>query len=431
MNRIVFVLIVISFTLVLSGCNMIGTEEALNQKYCDEHPTDSGCITDSEPTGVTQDDNGNTSGIAVHFTVGNQTDNFTSYVNDEGYITEPTAPVKEGYTFIGWYEDEAYTTPFDFTQEVDRSITIYAKFELFNATPFDRSNPIEIYMNTTYPELRTILFRLIAHPEAIDNDDYLAPGIIYENGDTIVDIMEGSGNGISYTYLSKLNGSGNVLRINGVEPSLETIISNDYGYVIHKQFLVRNLWFLGDDWYISDNEPDAQNAIEAFSAYLYTNESYQIITQYGGMAYPVSNTWDDVKYWHPKCTSENGFDPTTTMKIGVAPEVESIVRALVEGFSQICNNVGYNIEVMDTHEIYRRVSGDLSAGDLSGYLHIGFGNREFDIYDTEPIWGASLNGVLYDAIVFTVNADNPVTNITSEDLYSILFGVYETWDDVQ
>ncbi|MFA5449364.1 MAG: InlB B-repeat-containing protein [Clostridia bacterium] len=42
----------------------------------------------------------------------------------------PEPPIREGFTFIGWYEDELLTTPFTFTQIYDKEvIPIFAKWE--------------------------------------------------------------------------------------------------------------------------------------------------------------------------------------------------------------------------------------------------------------------------------------------------------------
>lgn len=41
----------------------------------------------------------------------------------------PADPVREGYTFTGWYTDEAHTTEFDFDTEIVANITLYAKWE--------------------------------------------------------------------------------------------------------------------------------------------------------------------------------------------------------------------------------------------------------------------------------------------------------------
>ena len=42
--------------------------------------------------------------------------------------TEPANPTKSGYTFEGWYADEALTTLYDFTTPVTTDLTLYAKW---------------------------------------------------------------------------------------------------------------------------------------------------------------------------------------------------------------------------------------------------------------------------------------------------------------
>ncbi len=43
-------------------------------------------------------------------------------------ISEPTAPVKDGYSFDGWYTDKELTTVYDFNTKVTKSFTLYAKW---------------------------------------------------------------------------------------------------------------------------------------------------------------------------------------------------------------------------------------------------------------------------------------------------------------
>ncbi len=45
-----------------------------------------------------------------------------------GTATKPDEPVKEGYTFGGWYREEACTNEFDFTAGITADTTIYAKW---------------------------------------------------------------------------------------------------------------------------------------------------------------------------------------------------------------------------------------------------------------------------------------------------------------
>lgn len=51
-------------------------------------------------------------------------------VNHNEKITKPQNPTKEGYTFVNWYEEQEFTTVFDFEhKQVIQAISIYAKFE--------------------------------------------------------------------------------------------------------------------------------------------------------------------------------------------------------------------------------------------------------------------------------------------------------------
>lgn len=51
-------------------------------------------------------------------------------------VAQPTAPTKAHYTFDGWFEDAAFTTPADFAAAINADKTFYAKWtaEAFNAS---------------------------------------------------------------------------------------------------------------------------------------------------------------------------------------------------------------------------------------------------------------------------------------------------------
>lgn len=49
-------------------------------------------------------------------------------------ITAPSVPVRNGYTFDGWYTDEAFTTPYVFNTMPARNITLYAKWTINTST---------------------------------------------------------------------------------------------------------------------------------------------------------------------------------------------------------------------------------------------------------------------------------------------------------
>lgn len=49
-------------------------------------------------------------------------------VNSGNKLSEVNAPTKEGYTFAGWYTDEALTTPFNAEEAIWEPMTLYAKW---------------------------------------------------------------------------------------------------------------------------------------------------------------------------------------------------------------------------------------------------------------------------------------------------------------
>ena len=67
-------------------------------------------------------------GVKVSFSAGegSKVDFQTTAAN--GSIAKPADPTREGYTFAGWYTDEACTEAYDFSAAVTADITLYAKW---------------------------------------------------------------------------------------------------------------------------------------------------------------------------------------------------------------------------------------------------------------------------------------------------------------
>lgn len=55
-------------------------------------------------------------------------------IEDGKAASKPSDPNKRGYSFIGWYSDEACTTEYDFATAVTSNITIYAKWSIESYT---------------------------------------------------------------------------------------------------------------------------------------------------------------------------------------------------------------------------------------------------------------------------------------------------------
>ena len=64
----------------------------------------------------------------MHFDTAGAAQIKSQSVKDGARATIPEAPVREGYTFGGWYTDRTYWFEFDFTDSIRKNTTIIAKW---------------------------------------------------------------------------------------------------------------------------------------------------------------------------------------------------------------------------------------------------------------------------------------------------------------
>lgn len=86
-------------------------------------------------------------------------------------VKEPTAPIKEGYTFDGWYTDKELTTAYDFGTKVTKGFTLYAKWT-------EVKTDVEKPDDTEKPDVsNSLLF------EDVTSDDWFYDSVkyVYEN----------------------------------------------------------------------------------------------------------------------------------------------------------------------------------------------------------------------------------------------------------
>ncbi len=69
---------------------------------------------DKDEPGTPSTDTKPTPTYIVTFETNGGDDVSSQMVNSGGKVTIPTTPTKTGYTFVGWYKDSGYNTPWDF-----------------------------------------------------------------------------------------------------------------------------------------------------------------------------------------------------------------------------------------------------------------------------------------------------------------------------
>ena len=73
----------------------------------------------------------------------------TQIVDKNGKATQPTDPIRNGYTFMGWYTDKECLTKFDFNTPITADITLYAKWVKNNE---EKSNFTYAYYSSRNPK---------------------------------------------------------------------------------------------------------------------------------------------------------------------------------------------------------------------------------------------------------------------------------------
>jgi phosphate transport system substrate-binding protein len=111
---------------------------------------------------------------------------------------------------------------------------------------------------------------------------------------------------------------------------------------------------------------------------------------------------------------------TGVVKTGGSTSVEKVMNSLIYQFQL------YNRDVRIDYEM--NGSGDGIKSTLSGLYEIGHSSRDLKTDGSE----SGLKAIPYaiDGIAIVVNKDNPVENLTKEELFGIYTGKITNWSDV-
>ena len=105
-------------------------------------------------------------------------------VADGQTVAAPTAPAKEGYTFTGWYTDEACTTAYDFNTPIKEDLTLYAGWEK-NEEPIAKWTVTFMSNGTTYKTLTVENDQSVSKPSNPIRPGYTFTGWYQDNACTI------------------------------------------------------------------------------------------------------------------------------------------------------------------------------------------------------------------------------------------------------
>ncbi len=278
---------------------------------------------------------------------------------------------------------------------------------------------ITVYTRDTSSGTRAGFMGKIGFSEAEADDSVLVDGFIIAGNSEIISAVQSDINAIGYVSLSTLDTSlFNGLSFEGVEPTEANVLNETY--LLARKFN----YMLRDDYSVyGDDAARIEALANAFVAYMGSTEGLATIKAAHGIVDVTSGEpWATVKLDHPIVDEDNS---DLTIKFGGSDSVEKVAKALSADFAPKAGNFVPEHNHTGSSNAYKGLNGANSATDDALSIMIGFASREFR--DTEV---ANVTGVVAtDAIVAITNLDNPVTNLTADDLKNIYSGEVTSWSD--
>ena len=278
------------------------------------------------------------------------------------------------------------------------------------------SEKINVYTRDTSSGTRDGFMSGIGFKEASSDDSVLVSGFITNNNAGIMTAMTTDIAGIGYVSLSSVNNTIKALNFEGVEATEANVLNDTYG--LKRPFVyMRRV----DGDYVNEREYEITLA---YIAFMESNDGADVINDEGATAVNGNGNWASLLVDHPVCELDNS---DVTLNFGGSDSITRIAESLSAAFSPRCGNVQTVNNHTGSSDGYKRSQGEEKDGVNA--VHIGYSSRPFR--DEELSGPSQTRGQLaWDAIVAIVHKDNPVDNVTAEQLVKIYKGELATWGDV-
>lgn len=254
------------------------------------------------------------------------------------------------------------------------------------------------------------------------DDDTLTASAVETSGNGDMASKVGNDvNGIGYVSLTTDFAANNLkpLVYEGVEPTIDNVLSDDYTLKRPFSYVTRAE---GDF-----ESPEAEALVKAFIAFITQSEEGLSAVDGAGGIVDLSKA----KPWSEVAADVAGFDPSTdysgvTLRTRGSTSVDKTLKAALEAF-QAEVNFEFNMDHTGSGDGFKRVLGDEKDGANAG--DIGFASRKFS--EKETVDQGMLSGeYCQDAVVVVVEQNNPLSEISQQQIHDIIVGSLTKWSDL-
>lgn len=226
-------------------------------------------------------------------------------------------------------------------------------------------------------------------------DNTFVEAAIQNSTDGVISTVSGDTQAIGYISLGSLNDTVKAVKVEGKEASVEAIKSGDYP-------IARPFNIIYDESAISEEVKD-------FVKFIHSEEGQAIVEEAGYIS--AGDT--------PAAYGGDG-EMKSQITIGGSTSVSPVMEKLAEAYQELNSNVEINIEATG--------SSAGVTGAIDGTLDIGMASRDLKDEETSKIHGEV---IALDGIAVIVNKENPVEDISLENIANIFKGEARTWEEVK
>lgn len=239
------------------------------------------------------------------------------------------------------------------------------------------------------------------------------------NGDMATKVGQDAA-GIGYVSLTTDFEGNNLkaVKYEGVEPTEATVLDGSYTLKRPFSYVTR-----AAGTYPSD---EVEQIVDAFVAFLtQSTEGIEAVASEGGIEdLAKGKPWEEIKKDHPIVDKDNS---KLTIRTGGSTSVEKTLKAALEAFQPLAGNVQFVMDQTGSGDGFKRTLGKDKDG--ANAADIGFASRDFK--DDEKVADGKASGVYcQDAVVVVVEKNNPVEELTKDQVFKIFTGEVANWEEL-
>jgi len=280
------------------------------------------------------------------------------------------------------------------------SITAMLMFSLLTGCGqqgFDRNNDITVISREDGSGTRGAFIELFGIEQKNENgekvDHTIATADFTSSTGVMLANVSQNQHAIGYVSLGSLNDTVKALMINGAEATVENIKNGNY--TVSRPFNIAT-------------KDDLSEISKDFIAFILSADGQAVVEANGYIA-AVENA-----------EGYTGTKPSGTVTVAGSSSVTPVMEKLKEAYNKINPNAVIEINQSDS------TTGMNNAAE--GICDIGMASRA--LKDSEISKGLTATVIAIDGIAVIVNNDNPLNNLTSEQVRAIYTGEVTVWSDL-